>query len=59
MRHLKPKLIILFVILLASLLIVSVVYAQGGGPGTPTDNDVNRSPSNLLPGLSEYAAGCV
>ena len=42
MRHLKPKLIILFLMLLASLLIVSVVYAQGGGPGTPTDNDVNR-----------------
>ena len=47
MRHLKPKLIILFLILLASLLIVSVVYAQGGGPGTPTDNDVNRVAKQL------------
>jgi cytochrome c-type biogenesis protein CcmH len=47
MRDLKPKLIISLLVFLASLLIVSVVYAQDGGPNTPTDNDVNRVAKQL------------
>ncbi|HEX5943497.1 MAG TPA: cytochrome c-type biogenesis protein [Anaerolineales bacterium] len=42
MQNLRTKLTILLLTFLASLLIVSVVYAQDGGPGTPSDNDVNR-----------------
>jgi len=44
MRHLKIKLILLGVIVFASLLIVSVAYAQ---IKTPTDNDVLRVAKQL------------
>src|SRR5512134_64179 len=47
MPHLRQKLIILFLTMFASLLAVSVVYAQDGGPGRPTDNDVNRIAKQL------------
>ena len=47
MRPIQRNLSILFLITLASLLFVSVVYAQGGGPGTPSDNDVNRVAKQL------------
>jgi len=39
-RSFKRKLILTLLILLASLFTVAVAYAQGGGPNTPTDNDV-------------------
>lgn len=44
---LKRKLILIFLIVLASLFGVAVVYAQGGGPAYPTDNDVNRVAKKL------------
>ena len=47
MQNLRTKLTILLLTFLASLLIVSVVYAQDGGPGTPSDNDVNRVAKQL------------
>ena len=47
MRYLKPKLILFFLMILASFLFVSIVYAQGGGPKTPTDNDVIRVAKQL------------
>src|SRR5512138_1782140 len=47
MRTLKSKLLLFFLTILASLVFVSVVYAQDGGPGTPTDNDVNRVAKQL------------
>ena len=47
MQSLRPKIIIFLLTILASLLIVSVVYAQEGGPGTPSDNDVNRVAKQL------------
>ena len=47
MPYLRQKLIILLLTIFASLLAVSVVYAQDGGPGTPTDNDVNRVAKQL------------
>src|SRR3990172_4570112 len=36
----KRKLILVLLILLASLFTVAVAYAQGNGPGNPTDDDV-------------------
>ena len=42
MQNIKLKFILLTAAILASLFIVSVVYAQTGQPFTPTDNDVNR-----------------
>lgn len=47
MRSLKRKLTLLLITMLASFLAVSVVYAQEGGPGTPTDDDVNRVSKQL------------
>jgi cytochrome c-type biogenesis protein CcmH len=47
MQHIRQRLIILLLIIFASLLAVSVVYAQDGGPVTPTDNDVNRVAKQL------------
>src|SRR5512147_1815897 len=47
MRYIKQKLILFLLTLLASFFVVSVVYAQDGGPGTPTDNDVNRVAKQL------------
>ncbi len=47
MRHIKRKFILLLLTIAASFLIVSVVYAQEGGPGTPSDNDVNRVAKQL------------
>lgn len=39
-RSFKRKLVLILLILLAGLFTVAVVYAQGNGPGFPTDNDV-------------------
>src|SRR5512147_1336687 len=47
MRYIKQKLILFLLTLLASFFVVSVVYAQEGGPGTPSDNDVNRVAKQL------------
>ena len=47
MRNIKRKLLITFIITLASLLIVSAAYAQDDQPGGPTDNDVNRVAKQL------------
>lgn len=47
MRSLKSKLLLFLLTILASLVLVSVAYAQDGGPGTPTDNDVNRVAKQL------------
>jgi cytochrome c-type biogenesis protein CcmH len=47
MKNLRTKLTILILTFLASLLMVSEAYAQGGGPGTPSDNDVNRVAKQL------------
>ncbi|MEW5939318.1 MAG: cytochrome c-type biogenesis protein [Chloroflexota bacterium] len=44
---LKRKLILLSFVLLASFFAVAVAQAQGGGPGNPTDDDVNRVAKNL------------
>src|SRR6266498_1078715 len=47
MRHIKRKFTLLLLTIAASFLTVSVVYAQEGGPGTPSDNDVNRVAKQL------------
>ncbi len=47
MRTIKPKLILFCLVILGSLALASVVYAQDGGPGTPTDNDVIRVAKQL------------
>ena len=47
MYILKQKLILLLIALLASLLTVSVVYAQEGQPEYPTDDDVLRVAKQL------------
>lgn len=48
MRTIKLKLILLlFITTLASLFVVSAVFAQDGQPGNPTDNDVNRVAKQL------------
>ena len=47
MRHIKRKFTLLLLAMAASFLTVSVVYAQEGGPGTPSDNDVNRVAKQL------------
>ena len=47
MQYVNQKLTILFITVLLSLTAVTVVYAQGDGPGTPSDNDVNRVAKQL------------
>jgi cytochrome c-type biogenesis protein CcmH len=47
MRNMKLKLILLLITILTSLFAVSVVFAQDGQPGQPTDNDVIRVAKNL------------
>jgi cytochrome c-type biogenesis protein CcmH len=47
MQKSATKLILLLIALAASLLAVKVVYAQGGTPYTPTDDDVLRVAKNL------------
>lgn len=44
---LKHKIVFIVGILLASLLAVAAVYAQGDAPGYPTDDDVNRVAKKL------------
>jgi len=41
MPNIKRKLFLFLVMIVASLVAVGVVYAQGEQPGYPTDNDVN------------------
>lgn len=41
MTNMKRKFLLLLIALVASLIAVTVVYAQGEQPGYPTDNDVN------------------
>ena len=47
MRNIKLKLILLLITILASFSVVSLVFAQDGQPGYPTDNDVNRVAKQL------------
>src|SRR5574341_2319549 len=47
MRYLTTKLFLFSLTIVASFLVVSVVYAQEGRPGTPSDNDVNRVAKQL------------
>lgn len=47
MRNIKRKLILFFITILASLFVVSAVFAQEGQPGYPTANDVNRVAKQL------------
>ena len=47
MQNIKLKLILFLITILASLFAFSVVYAQDGQPGYPTDNDVIRVAKNL------------
>jgi cytochrome c-type biogenesis protein CcmH len=46
-RNLKRKLILAFLVTLASFYVVTLVYAQGTTPGYPTDDDVNRVAKKL------------
>lgn len=41
MPNIKRKLFLLLLVIAASLIAVTVAYAQGEQPGYPTDNDVN------------------
>jgi cytochrome c-type biogenesis protein CcmH len=47
MQHIKGKFFLFLAVILASLLVASVAYAQGGQPYNPTDNDVNRVAKQL------------
>jgi cytochrome c-type biogenesis protein CcmH len=47
MQNIKRRLILILIISLASLFVASVVYAQDGQPGYPTDNDVLRVAKQL------------
>lgn len=47
MQYVIRKLTILFLTVLLSLVTVTVVFAQDGGPETPSDNDVNRVAKQL------------
>ena len=47
MQNLRTKLATLILAVVASLLMASIAYAQDGGPGTPSDNDVNRVAKQL------------
>ncbi|MBE3068018.1 MAG: cytochrome c-type biogenesis protein CcmH, partial [Chloroflexi bacterium] len=46
-RNLKRKLILALLVTLASFYIVTLVYAQGGTTGYPTDDDINRVAKKL------------
>jgi cytochrome c-type biogenesis protein CcmH len=54
MQNIKRKLLLTLIVALASLLIVSVAYAQDDQPGRPTDNDVNRVASSSTASLPQY-----
>lgn len=47
MRFRTIKFALLLLTIIASLVVVSTVNAQDGGPGTPSDNDVNRVAKQL------------
>src|SRR5512139_4190734 len=47
MRNIRRTLTLVLVTILAGLFAASTVYAQDGGPGTPSDNDVNRVAKQL------------
>src|SRR5574340_701909 len=47
MQKIGRKLLISLIVVLAGLFTVSIVYAQGTEPRTPTDNDVNRVAKQL------------
>src|SRR3972149_6741727 len=47
MHNITQKLILLLITIVASFYVVSIVYAQDGQPGYPTDNDVNRVAKKL------------
>lgn len=41
MPNMKHKLFLLLLLIVASLVVVGIAYAQGEQPGYPTDNDIN------------------
>lgn len=43
----KRRLMLVLLVVLASLFTAAVAYAQAGGPGYPTDNDVNEVAKKL------------
>lgn len=47
MRNINRKLILLLLTILASFYAAAVVHAQAGGPGDPSDDDVNRVAKKL------------
>jgi len=47
MGNMKRKLILLLLTIVANFSAVSIVYAQDGQPGYPTDDDVNRVAKKL------------
>ena len=47
MQNMKRKLFLVLLTIIASLFVVRVVFAQGGTPGFPTDDDVNRVAKKL------------
>src|SRR5574342_1237072 len=47
MKNAKRQLILALITVLASFIVVTVVYAQDGQPGYPTDNDVIRVAKQL------------
>ncbi len=47
MQNIKRKLLLILITVLASSFAFSVVYAQDGQPGNPTDNDVIRVAKQL------------
>jgi len=47
MQNMKRKLFLVLLTIIASLFVVRVVFAQGGQPGYPTDDDVNRVAKKL------------
>jgi cytochrome c-type biogenesis protein CcmH len=47
MRFRTIKFALLLLTIIASLVVVSTANAQDGGPGTPSDNDVNRVAKQL------------
>ena len=47
MRYRKPEFFALLLTVLIGFLLVPAAYAQDGGPGTPSDNEVNRIAKQL------------